>query len=205
MTKKTFLDQAYHIEAADGIKSLYSQWADSYETEISDNGYATPRRMAEGLAQVVSDRSASILDYGCGTGLSGQAFQADGFTNIFGADPSPEMLNLAREKSIYSELTQLDITAPPTFQKGEFDIIAAVGVLGTGAAPVEVFDVLFNFLKSGQLLTISFNDHTLEVPEFPGRVEACLKNGSATLLLKEYGDHLPGINIKSMIYVLKKT
>jgi predicted TPR repeat methyltransferase len=204
MTKKTFLDKAYHIGEKAGIKSLYADWAESYEAEITENGYATPARMADALAKLIDDKTISILDFGCGTGLSGLAFQHAGFTSIHGADPSPEMLTFAETKGLYQTLTELDVKTSPPFAIGKFDVIAAVGVVGTGAAPVEVLDDLLALLTKGQKLIFSFNDHTLEAPEFPTRVETFITSGSVNLVLKEYGDHLPGVGLKSMIYVLEK-
>ena len=49
-------------------------------------------------------KSNRILDYGCGTGLSGLALQLVGFKNIDGLDVSKEMVSLAEKKSIYRNL-----------------------------------------------------------------------------------------------------
>jgi predicted TPR repeat methyltransferase len=54
-----------------------------------------PHRIAAALKPYVqpSDR---ILDFGCGTGLSGLALQNAGFTNIDGLDISAPMLEKAK-------------------------------------------------------------------------------------------------------------
>ena len=204
MSRKSFLDKAYHISDTDGIHSLYAEWAESYEAEITENGYATPARMAALLAKHFSGTTPKILDFGCGTGLSGVAFHNAGFPNITGADPSKEMLAFANSKDLYADLVKIEVGTPPPFQIGSFDVIAAVGVIGTGAAPVEVLDTLLGLLHPGQHLILSFNDHTLETPEFPERLDACIDAGIVRLIENEYGDHLPGIGIKSMIYLLEK-
>ena len=57
---------------------------------------------------IVTDQSEFILDYGCGTGLSGYALQAVGFENIDGLDISQEMVRLAEKKLIYRSLKVFD-------------------------------------------------------------------------------------------------
>ncbi|MFY0691522.1 MAG: methyltransferase domain-containing protein [Paracoccaceae bacterium] len=204
MADKKFLDQAYDVSGPDETIGLYNDWSASYDAEVAENGYITPSRIAAALARVTEDRSAPVLDYGCGTGLSGLALRAAGFSTLDGADPSPEMLKLAAEKSAYRTLTLLDLQAGPPFTTGQYPTIAAIGVIGAGAAPVEVFDLLMGLLAPGGRLALSLNDHALDVPAFPDRITTARERGVADVLVEEYGDHLPGIGLKSMIYILEK-
>ena len=98
MTK--FLDKAYKARDAASTRALYDDWAASYEAEVAENGYATPARCAEALKGQTADMSAPILDFGCGTGLSGLALKLAGFETIDGVDLSAEMLEGARSKSV---------------------------------------------------------------------------------------------------------
>ena len=83
MTEK-FLDKAYQARDAASTRTLYDDWSASYDAEVSENGYATPKRCAEALASFTQDMSAPILDFGCGTGLSGLALKLAGFEVIDG-------------------------------------------------------------------------------------------------------------------------
>ena len=96
-----FLNNAYGARDSAATRKLYDDWAASYEAEIAENGYATPTRCAEALRSKIRDASAPILDFGCGTGLSGLALKLVGFETIDGVDLSQEMLNQAREKGVY--------------------------------------------------------------------------------------------------------
>ncbi len=71
-----FLDKVYDAKGTDETRALYDDWAASYDAEIAENGYATPRRCAEALAGFATDPSLPVLDFGCGTGLSGLALRA---------------------------------------------------------------------------------------------------------------------------------
>lgn len=199
----TYLDKIYSADSAD-LRPFYAQWAQSYDQEVGENGYVTPLRIAEALARHVKDLSIPILDYGCGTGISGQAFQEAGFLTIDGVDISDEMLKVAAQKKIYRRLEVFAPETGPDVKLGAYNIIAAVGVIGAGAAPLAVLDKMMALLAPKGLLVFSFNDHTLEDPAYDGLVEDYVNQGQAVLHLKEYGDHLPKQKINSNIYILEK-
>ena len=199
----TYLDKIYSADSAD-LRPFYAQWAQSYDQEVGENGYVTPLRIAEALARHVKDLSIPILDYGCGTGVSGQAFQEVGFLTIDGVDISAEMLEVAAQKKIYRHLEVFAPETGPNVKLGAYQIIAAVGVIGAGAAPLAVLDKMMALLAPKGLLVFSFNDHTLEDPAYNGLVEDYVNQGQAVLHLKEYGNHLPKQKINSNIYILEK-
>ncbi|MGB7317291.1 MAG: methyltransferase domain-containing protein [Planktotalea sp.] len=202
---ETFLDKAYDTTGIEATRDLYTSWAASYEAEVSQNGYATPRRCAEALSAFTTDFAAPILDFGCGTGLSGLALSLAGFRTIDGMDLTQDMLDRAAQKQLYRSLSLSDPTAPFPVRSGAYAAISAIGVIGSGAAPIDVFDMLLGVLDPSGKFVLSFNDHTLEDPAFETRLYDSVANGTARLLGESYGDHLPGINMKSKVYVLEKT
>ena len=204
MTDK-FLDKVYDARSADETRDLYDAWSKSYDAEVGENGYATPPRCASALAGKMKDLSQPILDFGCGTGLSGLALKDAGFTTIDGVDLSPDMLKGAEEKGVYRNLRRVDAGEVPVSQPGAYAAVCAIGVIGAGAAPIDTFDMLMNCLAPGGRLVLSFNDHALENPENPARLQSWMDAGKATQLFKEYGDHLPGLGLKSNVYVFEKT
>ena len=200
---KSYLNDVYDGGTNDS-RELYASWASTYDNEVQKNGYVTPERVAKALKDIVTNQSEVILDYGCGTGLSGSALQAVGFTNIDGLDVSQEMVTLAEKKSIYKRLTVFDPSTKIPVHADQYKIITAIGVIGAGAAPLEVFDNLFSLLPPSGLFAFSFNDHTLSDPNYEEKVNQCLSSGQAIILHKSYGNHLPKANLKSNIYILKK-
>ena len=200
---KSYLNDVYDGGTNDS-RELYASWASTYDNEVQKNGYVTPERVAKALKDIVTNQSEVILDYGCGTGLSGSALQAVGFTNIDGLDVSQEMVSLAEKKSIYKKLTVFDPSTKIPVHADQYKIITAIGVIGAGAAPLEVFDNLFSLLPPNGLFAFSFNDHTLSDPNYEEKVNQCLNSGQAITLHKSYGNHLPKAKLKSNIYILKK-
>jgi len=201
---QSFLDKVYSVKGADATRDLYDAWSQSYEAEVAQNGYATPGRAAEALANTMDDQTLPILDFGCGTGLSGLALRIAGFTQIDGVDLSADMLEQAKAKGIYRRLSQIEADGPLP-DTSDHTAITAIGVIGAGAAPVSVLDTLFSALRAGGYLCFSFNDHTLEDPVFEARVQALIDSEVANQISRDYGDHLPGLNMNSVVYVLKKT
>ena len=200
---KNYLKDVY-VGGTDDSRELYASWAATYDKEVQENGYVTPQRVANALKEVVRDQSEHILDYGCGTGLSGSALQAVGFENIDGLDVSHEMVILAEKKSIYKDLRVFDPSNEIPVYPDQYKIITAIGVIGAGAAPLKTFDSLFALLPPDGLFAFSFNDHTLNDPNYEKKVKQCLDRGHAAILHKSYGSHLPKANLKSNIYILKK-
>lgn len=200
MTDK-FLHKVYDARTADETRDLYDAWSASYEAEVAENGYATPGRCADALAQFLTDKDAPILDFGCGTGLSGLALKLAGFTTIDGVDLSADMLAQAESKQAYRSLTQIAPDAPIT---GDYQAIAAIGVIGAGAAPISTFDLIMKALPKGGYFVLSFNDHALSDPVNEARIAEWCDCGAASLLFKDYGPHLPGLDMKSNVYVLEK-
>jgi predicted TPR repeat methyltransferase len=204
--KPGFLNSAYGLETLDETRALYDDWAKTYDAEIAENGYATPKRCAEALASVVSDQDAAVLDVGCGTGLSGIALKAAGFDLIDGSDLSQEMLDrAAKHKNLYRALWLADASAPFNFAQGTYRHIAAMGVVAAGHAPPSTIDAIIKVLPKGGCFVFSLNDHTLQDPAFEARINENLDTGNAVLLFREYGPHLPGLNMKSNVYVMQKT
>lgn len=200
-----YLDKAYATRGFEDTRVFYNAWSSSYEDEIGENGYATPSRAAKALATHLGDTSAPILDFGCGTGLCGVALTAVGYNIIDGMDLSGEMLVQAAQKQAYRNLSVTDPNRPLSIGKGVYSAITAIGVLGAGAAPISLLDTLMGVLAPGGMLVFSLNDHALADNRSQGRVNEQIDTGFARLLHCKHGPHLPGIKLKSTIYILEKT
>ena len=204
MAEKNYLKDVYGLKSVADTEEHYDGWSSSYDADMDQNQYATPGRIAAALAGLMSDKSAPILDFGCGTGISGAAMHAVGFRAIDGCDLSDGMLKQAREKQAYRTLWQAEPMQPLPVNPGDYAAIAAVGVVSIGAAPPETMDMLIDALAPGGLFTFSFNGHTIVDPRFEARVQHHLDTGTCAQVLRQEGEHLPGINLRSTIFVLKR-
>lgn len=200
----SFLNKVYAARSAEETRDLYDRWSSSYDAEVAENGYATPGRAAKALAKHVEPAGTPILDFGCGTGLSGLALKLAGFEVIDGMDISPDMIAEAEAKNVYRTLTKIDPDRPLPFEAGDYTAIAAVGVIGPGAGPIGLLDRLIEKLDRSGVMVFSLNDHALADRAYKGRVYEYLDTGTMRLLHHGYGPHLPGLKLKSSVYVLEK-
>lgn len=201
MTDKPFLSKVYDLKG-DGVRDYYDQWAETYEAEVTQNAYATPARCAEALAATGTAPDTPMLDFACGTGLSGEALHAAGFTVIDGMDLSDGMLDKARAKGLYRALTKVSADAPPPVAHGAYTVITAIGAIGPGAAPASIIAPLIEALPAGGYFVISLNDVALEHPEFIAALNA---QTQIAVVSQARGAHLPGIDVQSTVYVYRKT
>lgn len=203
-TERKFLDDAYELDDPAATRTLYRDWAGSYDEEVHSQGYVTPQRCARMLARHVTDRTLPVLDVGCGTGISGHALTAEGFLLIDGTDFSDEMLLRARDRGIYRRTFLHDLAHPLPVESGRIAHAVAAGALNPGHAPAGAIDHVLDILPDGGIFVFSLNDHALQDPTFEGRIHAHIDCGTAALLERAYGDHLPGIGLGAMVYALRR-
>ncbi len=203
--KETYLDHVYEVRTADETRELYNEWADSYEDEIKDSGYATPGRCAVALAAAVQDKAAPMLDLGCGTGLSGVALAEAGFTTIDGTDFAADMMKKAAEKEgVYRSLIQGDLNRPLPAEPGQYTNMSAIGVFSPHHAPASMIETVIGVLPTGGCFVFSLNDHGMKDPSYGGKVQELAAAGVVEKVVEEYGPHLPKIDLGSTVYVLRK-
>jgi predicted TPR repeat methyltransferase len=198
-----FFPRAYGIKTQVEINSLYSDWAETYDHELLENGYETPMRVARALSAFLPLNSL-ILDFGCGTGLSGKALKNINFTNVHGTEINQNMLDKAELTSVYQSLILGSQSNPFDFEKGKYQAITAVGVISSGAGPAKLIRSALNALNSDGLFALSLNDAALADPEYTGEIQYAIDQGIATLLSEEYGPYMSTKGIGATVYVLKR-
>jgi predicted TPR repeat methyltransferase len=110
------------------VADYYDSWAKKYNEDLEEWDYRAPAYAAELLQRYVP-RSQTILDAGCGTGLTGKALKMAGYANISGIDLSSTSLNIAEQLNVYNCLLTHDMQQPLPFSEDNFDALICVGVL----------------------------------------------------------------------------
>lgn len=198
-----FLRNVYDLSSQADTDEYYAAWAATYDDELTRQGYQTPTRCAVALTSSVG-LDAPVLDIGCGTGLSGRAFAAAGFTDLTGTDVNAEMLTVARAAGIYRTTWVTDLDDPFPFTPGTYAAIAAVGVIGIGAAPASLLAQALDALAPGGHLVFSYNDHALATSEFSGALDDVLAARIAEQVSAEHGVHIEGLESSSTVFVLRR-
>lgn len=97
--------------------------------------------------------NVSVLDMGCGTGLVGQQLAKKGFKTVVGLDISPNMLEEASNKGVYSELHEHtlgeDPNSLPDQFKNKFDYVVASGLINNNHMDYLLFEEMILSCKKG--------------------------------------------------------
>jgi predicted TPR repeat methyltransferase len=198
-----FLRNVYGLSTQADTDEYYTEWAATYSNELTLQGYRTPGRCADALRRFVA-LDARVLDIGCGTGLSGAAFATVGFTDLSGTDVNAEMLAVAEATGIYGSTWVTDVDDPFPFTRGTYAAIAAVGVIGVGAAPASLLGHALGALQPGGYLVFSYNDHALDEPEYRQALDDAVVSGAAEQVFAEHGVHIAGLDSSSTVFVLQR-
>ncbi len=166
-------------ETLDGV---YDDWACDYDRDLWASGTPYFATLAGMASRYVEDKSAHILDCGCGTGLVGELLTIMGFDNIDGLDASAGMLEAARAKGCYRELHQLLLDKTIGLPDESFDALTAGGVLTQGHAPPESLDGMLLLAKPGATILFSMSNAGYEDYGFGARIEALQQSGAWTLI-----------------------
>ena len=147
---KRILERAYALTTPDEAKALYRDWAISYDQHLERGlHYIAPARIAQIFANVLADRTASILDIGCGTGLVGAYLVDHGYSVIDGLDFSAEMLDQARNKRIYKTLIQADLNSVLDLPDQIYEAGISCGTFTRGHVNADALDEIIRVLKPG--------------------------------------------------------
>jgi predicted TPR repeat methyltransferase len=174
------------------VMQQYDEMAPTYdETLLNDWGYQAPAVAAALLARFV-DLKSTILDVGCGTGLSGRELKRVGFETVRGVDISTPSLENAAQKAVYESLVRTDLLKPLPFANNSFDGAVCVGVLsyisGDG-----LFREMCRVVRPGGALVLSHRTDLVVERKF-GQLLASLEAEGLWSALQTSGNlpYLPG-------------
>lgn len=172
--------------------SAYAEWANTYDREVTDNNYRAPTSVAKILFDILdkdasfkSQKSVSVVDAGCGTGLTVEELIKIGNEkgvafDMVGLDFSPEMLDLAEKKKVYSELQIADLNDPMPIGDQKFDFAIATGVFLEGhCGPPALVNVL-DGIAPGRYAVISVRNESFKPKE--AEYMKVISNGNCKLL-----------------------
>ncbi len=134
-TNRELYLKTYDATSIDEISLAYKNWAPFYDEQMDELGWQAPEQVAHLLASVFSknDReSAQILDVGAGTGLVGVALKKLGFKNVDAMDISIHMLEAAKARKVYNNITLGNAEHLSKEVNIIYDAVICVGALNFG-------------------------------------------------------------------------
>lgn len=148
------LQRARAITGSADARSVYAQWATSYDRDVFSTLKVTGTdTIADLLFEHTTEvHSALVLDAGCGTGAVADRLKARGFDVIDGVDLSPEMLKIAKAKQLYRTLIEADLNRPLDLPRSPYTAIVSAGTFTTGHVGAGGFHNLFAHLQRDGLM-----------------------------------------------------
>jgi len=161
-SKELGLTDAYAVKTPDDNRALYREWADTYDKAFADaRGYQYPQRIAAIYARYATRSDTPIVDIGSGTGLVAAALQLDADIDtpitIDGIDISPEMPQISRDKKIYRQLFEADLTKPLDLPEKQYGAAVSAGTFTHGHVGPEALNGALRLCRAGALLVIGVN------------------------------------------------
>ena len=170
------------------LKQIYDDWANNYDDNLKNWDYRAPAHAADMLHGKIQAGSV-LLDVGCGTGLSGAALRAAGFTGpIDGVDLSPASLKKAEQRDVYRTLAPVDLQALPLAMPDNcYDAVLCVGVLTYVPESEGVLREFARILRPGGTVLVTQRDDLFQERNFA----ATLENLAGTFDDIQVSDPLP--------------
>jgi predicted TPR repeat methyltransferase len=200
-----FVQEAYHLESTDEMVDFYRKWAADYDRQMLDQrGYTAPSSIAKILSEQLSDTRASVLDVGCGTGLTCRLLAESGFSQLDGIDLSQEMIEVARERGIYRNLLQGDVNQPLQLETASYDGVVSSGTFTHGHVGPGPLDEIFRVLKPGGILACTVHQDLWQSMGFEDRFAALVDQGIASLISLELGSYYRDKPLEGWFCVYRK-
>ena len=158
------LKGAYDLETPEDNILYYKSFSKDYDRVFAAGlKYSYPKSVSEEFIKNY-DNSGPICDIGCGTGLvANELKQIDSSLIIDGFDISKDMINMARNKNIYRDLYEIDLTKPIKNVPKNYSGIISAGAFTHGHLGPEIINNLLYICEVGAILTIGINaDHYKE-------------------------------------------
>jgi len=138
------------------VRQYYDGLAAEYDATLGRWGYTAPARAAElllGGLTLATGATHTVLDAGCGTGLTGRCLRAAGYGGrLLGIDLSPASLALAAQGEVYDSLEEADLQAPLPYADRSLEGIVCVGVLTYVPDVVAVWHEMCRVVRPGGVI-----------------------------------------------------
>jgi predicted TPR repeat methyltransferase len=186
-------------------QALFDDWASTYDHDlVNELGYVADAEACRRLIGLVPDRSARILDAGCGTGLVGRRLQQAGYRDLHGNDYAPKMLQQARATGAYRSLAQHDLTLPVESDQ-PYDAAISVGVFAFSVPSAEHLVNITDSLKPGGYALVTVNGKAWREVDWPQKLEGFEQRFRAARLVEiETIDYLTAEGIDGRLLTLQR-
>ena len=144
------------------LTEVYRDWAKKYDYD-NDHvlGTVSQPKSVNLLSTRLKDKTAKIIDVGCGTGLVGENLKAKDFIYFDGIDISKDMLSIAKSRG-YRNLFLGSLNKQLPVLDDAYDAAMCVGVFTHGHVSSDGFNELCRIVKPGGYVCFTINEGVFE-------------------------------------------
>ena len=144
------------------LTEVYRDWAKKYDYD-NDHvlGTVSQPKSVNLLSTRLKDKTAKIIDVGCGTGLVGEKLKAKDFIYFDGLDISKDMLSIAKSRG-YRNLFLGSLNKQLPVLDDAYDAAMCIGVFTHGHVSSDGFSELCRIVKPGGYVCFTINEGVFE-------------------------------------------
>ena len=144
------------------LTEVYRDWAKKYDYD-NDHvlGTVSQPKSVNLLSTRLKDKTAKIIDVGCGTGLVGEELKAKDFIYFDGIDISKDMLSIAKSRG-YRNLFLGSLNKQLPVLDDAYDAAMCIGVFTHGHVSSDRFNELCRIVKPGGYVCFTINEGVFE-------------------------------------------
>ena len=144
------------------LTEVYRDWAKKYDYD-NDHvlGTVSQPKSVNLLSTRLKDKTAKIIDVGCGTGLVGEKLKAKDFIYFDGLDISKDMLSIAKSRG-YRNLFLGSLNKQLPVLDDVYDAAMCIGVFTHGHVSSDRFNELCRIVKPGGYVCFTINEGVFE-------------------------------------------
>ena len=144
------------------LTEVYRDWAKKYDYD-NDHvlGTVSQPKSVNLLSTRLKDKTAKIIDVGCGTGLVGDNLKAKDFIYFDGLDISKDMLSIAKSRG-YRNLFLGSLNKQLPVFDNAYDAGMCIGVFTHGHVSSDRFNELCRIVKPGGYVCFTINEGVFE-------------------------------------------
>ena len=178
------------------LTEVYRDWAKKYDYD-NDHvlGTVSQPKSVNLLSTRLKDKTAKIIDVGCGTGLVGEKLKAKDFIYFDGIDISKDMLSIAKSRG-YRNLFLGSLNKQLPILDDAYDAAMCIGVFTHGHVSSDGFNELCRIVKPGGYVCFTINEGVFEEYGFKEMIAEFQLNKAWEVISLYKDDYMTLENVK---------
>ena len=178
------------------LTKVYRDWAKKYDYD-NDHvlGTVSQPKSVNLLSTRLKDKTAKIIDVGCGTGLVGENLKAKDFIYFDGLDISKDMLSIAKSRG-YRNLFLGSLNKQLPVLDDAYDAAMCIGVFTHGHVSSDGFNELCRIVKPGGYVCFTINEGVFEEYGFKEMIAEFQLNKAWEVISLYKDDYMTLENVK---------